>query len=137
MKTGRKLLIMQIFISLSIGVFIYLLFRPPIGVFRLFSARDDALIVFPANIRFFREFVLYHLPDMSWTFALASVLWLFTKSRPLALFLPFFAAAGFEFLQFSGIVSGTADFLDVFFSALGLALFYFLNLFHIGSVKIT
>lgn len=130
MKTGRKLLVMQIFISLSMGTFIYLFLRPPIGVFRLFSARDNAVIEFPSNIRFFREFVLYHLPDMSWTFALASVLWLFTGSKPLSLFVPFFAAACFELMQFAGIVSGTADFLDVFFSAFGLVLFYFINIFH-------
>jgi hypothetical protein len=45
----------------------------------------------------------------------------------------FFAAAGFEILQLSGIVSGTADFLDVIFSAVGLVLFYFINIFHVKT----
>jgi len=133
MKKSRKLLVMQIFISLSVGALVYLFLRPPIGVFRLFSARDGAAIEFYVGNMFFREFVLYHLPDMSWTFALASVLWLFTGSKHLALFVPFFAAAGFEILQLSGIVSGTADFLDVIFSAVGLVLFYFIKIFHVKT----
>ena len=105
--------------SLILGLMIYLLFRENtyISKFILSLVTFDKLKMYLNWLKC--DFVCFYLPDYLWAFSLSC--WLHIIFEPdkkgsiVCTIVVFAVGAIYEFLQYINIISGTGDFIDVFF----------------------
>lgn len=72
-----KKTIIHILLPLVAGVFVYIVFREPITALHKFLHIKQA--IYPLSNEPGNQFLLFHVPDMCWAFALTASLILFTR----------------------------------------------------------
>ena len=112
MKSIKKSLILSV-VSLSIGGFIYVVTRP-----------DTHISLFADNILPIKELqnifsflnvdvIKYHIPDFLWAFSFTCAFLTIDQNFKRVCFFTSICGILWEAMQFTHIVSGTGDFIDI------------------------
>lgn len=135
LKLLNRPAILQIYLPLIIGGFIYLGFRSTsLLMFKYFKFLGMQQAI--EKLRVFvnplsdglPEWVIFSLPDGLWTFAFVAYILQVNGGRPSNwLALPVIFSIGVELAQMTQYVPGTFDYIDLIISILALALSYNLN----------
>lgn len=113
-------------VSLMVGLMMYILFRPTSIIAKPFAQCDWIAQLCTYLHPYSGELMRFHIPDFLWAFSLScglQVVFVISKTvEILSCALTAFACGViWEILQYAGVVSGTADWLDI--------LMYFLAVF--------
>ena len=119
--------ILFIFISLSLGTLIYVLFRPPLSWFPTIPDWDKAIVDISWLPTPLSSFILYHLSDVMWAVALSETIFLIKKNLLFAIVMAFILTVIFESMQYLKLVRGTGDIWDVIFVTISLLIYYFIR----------
>ena len=119
--------ILLIYIFLSLGTLIYILFRPPLSWFPSIPDWDKAVVNISFLPSLISSFILYHLSDVMWALALSETIFLIKKNLLLSITTVFILTVMFESLQFLKIVKGTGDIWDVIYVTIFLSIYYFIK----------
>ena len=119
--------ILFIFISLSLGTLIYVLFRPPLSWFPTIPDWDKAIVDISWLPTPLSSFILYHLSDVMWALALSETIFLIKKNLLFAVVMAFILTVIFESMQYLKLVRGTGDIWDVIFVTISLLIYYFIR----------
>jgi len=119
--------ILFIFISLSLGTLIYVLFRPPLSWFPTIPDWDKAIVDISWLPTPLSSFILYHLSDVMWALALSETIFLIKKNLLFAVVITFVLTVIFESMQYLKLVRGTGDIWDVIFVTISLSIYYFIK----------
>jgi len=115
MSKQLKTIIFQAILPLLVGVFIYATLReqPPFEQFIPWNTPVFEINFLP---RFLFVFIVYRMPDMLWTFSFVSVLNFYQKNTLRSSLIVISIVIIYEYFQYEGIINGTGDVGDVFYS---------------------
>jgi len=119
--------VLFIVISLSFGILLYILFRPPLSWFPDIKGWDKAIIDISWLPSLLSSFILYHLSDIIWSLALAEAVYLIKNNLILAVISSLILTILFELLQILKVVKGTGDIWDIIFVTVFLSIYYFIK----------
>jgi len=120
-----KNIALQVVLPLIIGILIYATLRdqPP---FKKFIPWDVPIYDISSLPRFLFIFIVYRLPDMLWTFAFISAINMHLKKTLLSAFIVLSVLVFFEYCQYEGLLSGTGDVGDIFYSLCSIIIYLLL-----------
>jgi hypothetical protein len=121
MSKKTKIILYQI-VPLLIGILIYALFRhqPP---FERYLPWDNPIFDIGFLPRFLLDFILYNLSDALWAFAFVGALDMCIKKPLKSAAIVMIAVIVFEYCQLIGIIKGTGDVGDIFFSMCAVVIY--------------
>lgn len=119
----RKFVCINIVVPFIVGLFIYVLFKTPLPIFRFFTDRTNPLLSlngFPDVIKYC---ITNHFADMLWVYSLSASLYLVTSKALFSGGVAITAVIIFEALQGFDFVAGTGDVFDIIFSLCSVTIF--------------
>ena len=122
MSKRIKLIVLQVALPLVVGLMIYTTLRaqPP---FSQFIPWDTPVFMLNFLPRFLYVFIVFRLPGMLWTFSFISATDAILKNSLLSASIVLSIFISYEYLQYEGVIRGTGDVGDIFYSLITVILY--------------
>jgi len=123
--SNKVRIIVFVILPLVIGFLIYALLREQPPFKHLLPWITPVIDISTLLPRFLYVFVLYRLPDMLWAFSFLTALDIRLKNPMFSSFIVISLFILYEYLQYEGIIRGTGDVGDIFFTLCAVLIYIF------------